>query len=70
MIVKCNTRCWDSKRCILYYPGDQNDIDPLEPVAKYFDFPAGTVVYDKKNGVEGTRISTGPKEPARDRLNY
>ena len=60
MIVKCNKECWDSKRARHYVPGDQDDIDPLEPVAMYFDFPAGTKVYHKKDGIETTRISTGP----------
>jgi hypothetical protein len=65
MIVKCNRGCWDSKRSRRYYPGDQDDIDPLEPVAMYFDFPPGTEVYFKpkapkrKSAVATTRIVPG-----------
>ena len=50
MIVKCNTRCWDAKTCKRYYPGDQDNIDPLDPIAAYFDFPPGTEVYCKIRG--------------------
>lgn len=39
MIVKCIRRCWDGKRARRYYPGDQDDIQPGDAVAKYFDFP-------------------------------
>ncbi len=69
MIVRCNTRCWDAGRCRRYYPGDQDDIDPLEPIAAYFDFPAGTEVYHKIKGTkktpvkETTRIVPGAKPP-------
>jgi hypothetical protein len=59
MIVTCKQACWDSKRCIKYAAGDTQDVDPLEPIAMYFAFPAGTKVYCKKNGIEGTEISTG-----------
>lgn len=50
MIVKCIKECWDSKRNRHYYMGDQDDIDPKEPIAMYFSFPAGTEVYFKKPG--------------------
>lgn len=58
--VNCVQRCWDSKTKRLYYPGDVDDINPLDPVAKYFDgFKPGTEVYTKKNGKEGTKIIPG-----------
>ena len=65
MIVECIERFWDGNRCILYYPGDKADIDPLSPVAKYFDgWPPGTEVYTKSKGVSGTKIIPGKaKEP-------
>lgn len=60
MIVKCTERFWDGERCISYYPGDQDDIDPLSPAAKYFEgWPPGTVVYTKSKGIEGTRVVPG-----------
>lgn len=73
MLVRCNTKCWDSKRNRRYHPGDQDDIEPLEPVAMYFDFPPGTEVYDKKRGnkttpaKDTTRIVPGKVEE-KDRL--
>jgi len=39
MIVKCIRRCWDGKKARRYYPGDQDDINPGDPIAKYFDMP-------------------------------
>lgn len=65
MVVICARKCWDSKRSCQYYPGDQDDIDPLEPIAMYFTFPPGTVVYDKpkanrrKAVTAGTRVVPG-----------
>ena len=65
MVAICARKCWDSKRSRQYYPGDQDDIDPLEPVAMYFTFPPGTVVYDKpkanrrKAVVATTRVVPG-----------
>jgi len=60
MIVQCAERCWDGKRCVLYYPGDKADVDPLSPLAKYFEgWPPGTEVYTKAKGKEGTRIVPG-----------
>ena len=59
MVVTCKRQCFDGQRCIRYYPGDQDDIDPLSPIAMYFSFPSGTRVYCKKRGVEGTEISIG-----------
>ncbi len=48
MIATCNTRCWDAGKARRYYPGDTDDINPLDPIAKYFDFPVGTEKYSKK----------------------
>ena len=60
MIVKCAERFFSNSRKRLYYPGDQDDIDPLEPIAKYFEgWPPGTEVYTKSKGVEGTKIIPG-----------
>lgn len=39
MIAKCTRRCWDGKKARRYYPGDQDDIDPKSPIAKFFDIP-------------------------------
>jgi hypothetical protein len=74
MIVKCHTECFDSKRCRKYFRGDQDDVDPLEPLAMYFTFPPGTTVYHKIKGksgpngtpnIETTRVVPGgeKKEP-------
>ena len=54
MIVRCNMECYDSKRSRKYYRGDQDDVDPLEPLAMYFDFPPGTTVYCKIKGTKDT----------------
>ncbi len=48
MIATCHTRCWDAGKARRYYPGDQDDINPLDPIAKYFTFPPGTEKYSKK----------------------
>lgn len=59
MIVKCIRKCWDSNRNRQYFPGDQDEIDPLEPIASNFDFPPGTEVYFKQRGTKTTpAIST------------
>lgn len=39
MIAKCHTRCFDNVKGRLYYPGDQDDIDPKSGLAKHFTFP-------------------------------
>ncbi|MDD2657197.1 MAG: hypothetical protein PHD04_00865 [Candidatus Pacebacteria bacterium] len=73
MIVKCNRPCWDAKRNRKYFHGDQDDIDPLEPIAGNFDFPPGTEVYYKKPGnkntpaMSSTRIVPGQVQE-KDRL--
>lgn len=60
MIVKCIHECFDSKRARRYYPGDQDNIDPKEPVAKYFEgFPPGTEVYFKEPGSKTKPIKEG-----------
>jgi hypothetical protein len=61
MIVRCTRKCWDSTKCRHYYPGDQDEIDPLAPIAMYFDFPPGTEVYHKLRGNK----TTGAKETTR-----
>ena len=59
LCLPCSIRLYgEADRVFRGSLGDQDDIDPMEPVAMYFDFPAGTKVYDKK---KGSRISTGPK---------
>lgn len=69
--VRCIQGCWDSKRCIKYYPGDRDDIDPREPIAMYFDgWPDGTEVYFKERCSKDTPIKTGfrmvGKPPAKE----
>lgn len=60
MLVTCEERVWDGKRCRIYNIGDQADIDPLSPLAKYFEgWPPGTEVYTKIKGVEGMRVVPG-----------
>lgn len=54
MIAVCHTRCFDSVKCTRYYPGDQDDVDPLSPIALYFDFPEGTEVYHKIKAAKGS----------------
>jgi len=77
-VVKCIQRCYDGKRMRRYYPGDTDNIDPLEPVAQYFEgFAPGTVVYSKIRGskvkviVETTKTIPGgvaPKEEPEETL--
>lgn len=38
MIGTCKTKCWDGHKTKLYYPGDQDDIDPNGEMAIHFDF--------------------------------
>jgi len=65
MKAVCNTRSWDSETCRRFYPNREYDVDPLSPIAKYFNFPPGTKVYTKVRGttrqnakdpVEGTMV--------------
>lgn len=72
MEVRCNRRCWDGVKCLRYLPDRMYDIDPLEPIAKYFDLPKGTEIYHKIKGgkdtpsIETTRIVGGEiKLPAK-----
>jgi hypothetical protein len=67
-VVRCVQECWDSKRNRHYVRGDQDSIDPLEPVAKYFEgWAPGTEVYCKIPGTKttpamsSTRIIPGMK---------
>lgn len=51
MIVKCIRECFDSFRCRHYFPGDQDDIAPMSPVAQHFEgWPPGTEIYCKIRG--------------------
>jgi len=68
MKAVCNTRCWDGVACVRCYPNREYNVDPLSPIAKYFNFPPGTKVYTKTRGtsgkdpinpVEGTMIIPG-----------
>lgn len=64
--VRCALPCWCSHRTIKYYPGDTDNIHPLEPIGqKFTGWPPGTVVYHKVRGMEGTRVIPGgtPVEP-------
>jgi len=63
MVVTCKRRCWCTKRGRRYYPGDTDDIDPMEPIALYFDFPPGTEVYHKTKDKKGKLIQTTRKIP-------
>ncbi len=36
MHMKCIRRCWDSKRTMRYWPGDEDNIDTANPIAKHF----------------------------------
>lgn len=57
MIAKCIRRCWDGKIARRYYPGDQDDIAPDSPIAKYFEFPK----------VEEAKSEEGPSGDGRAR---
>jgi hypothetical protein len=59
MIAKCIRRCWDGKRARRYFPGDQDDIDLLNPVAKYFDIPKELIEQAKV----GQQETTGQEAP-------
>ena len=66
-IVRCIQPCWDSNKTRFYYPGDQDEIDPLNPVAKYFEgWPPGTEVSIKAKGKSGTEV-IGGGIPAKDK---
>jgi hypothetical protein len=47
MIAKCVRRCWDGKKARRYYPGDQDDINKTDPIAKFFQFEEETEVEAK-----------------------
>jgi len=68
-VVRCIERCWDSKKCRLYYPGDQDEVNPMDPIAKYFEgWPPGTEVYTKSKGISGTRIVPGKIKKAEEEV--
>lgn len=66
MKAKCLQECYDGKKCWKYTPdGGENkdgiyDVDPLEPIAQYFEFPPGTVKYHKIPG--NVKDKTKPQE--------
>jgi hypothetical protein len=54
MQAVCIQVCRDGKANVYYDEsciGKTFDIDPLDPIATYFEFPAGTEKYDKKEGL-------------------
>ena len=54
-VVRCVQDCWDSKRNRYYVRGDQDSVDPLEPLAKYFEgWAPETEVYHKIPGTKTT----------------
>jgi len=55
VIVKCIRRCWDGKKARRYYPGDQDDIDPASPIAKYFEFPKEAPAVETKREESPTK---------------
>jgi hypothetical protein len=62
MIVKCVQECFDSVRCRHYFPGDQDDIAPMSPVAQHFEgWPPGTEIYCKIRGTKTTPARDGVK---------
>lgn len=53
--VTCTTRCNDSTTSRRYHPGDVDTIDPMNPIAQYFEgWAPGTVVYQKIKGSKDT----------------
>ena len=49
--VKCIRRCFDNTLARRYWPGDMAKIDPISPLAQYFEgFPPGVEVYHKVRG--------------------
>jgi hypothetical protein len=56
MLAKCIRECYDGPTGIKYYlnGGVNNDgmfdVDPLSPLAQYFEFPVGTKKYHKIAG--------------------
>lgn len=63
-VVKCAEKFWDSKKCLLFYPGDQDEVDSMEDRAIYFEgWPPGTEVLTKEKGKLGTRVIPGKPEP-------
>lgn len=61
-IAKCVEQCWDGVRCRLYYPGDQDDIDPMSPISMYFEFidPFDGPRYKKPKPVKKQRSAVTP----------
>lgn len=72
MRAKCIQDCFDSVKCWSYKvdggtdrDGFYDDIDPLSPIATYFEFPAGTKKYHKvfETVIEGEEIPEVETEP-------
>ena len=60
--VQCINRCTDSTTSRRYHPGDVDSIDPMNPIAQYFDgWAPGTVVYQKIKGDKLTAAKGGTK---------
>ena len=62
-LAKCVRRCWDSSISRRYWPGDRDDIDPANPVAKHFQFddPSIACTYVKPKTVEAKVGMEPPK---------
>lgn len=60
--VTCVRECFYSKRKRHYTPGDQDKIDPREPVAQYFTgWAPGTEVYHKVRGSKDKEVKETTK---------
>lgn len=60
-VVTCVRRCRDGKTAKRYFPGDTDNIDPMDPIAMYFDgWADGTEVYHeiKGNKLRDKQITT------------
>jgi hypothetical protein len=78
MKAQCIQECWHGTLCIKFTPdGGPNkdgvyDVDPLDPIAQYFEFPKGTVKYQKVLGKRGkeenkeTTITVGENDKRDD----
>ena len=62
MQARCIQECFHGPKAIKYYPdggpagdGFYDDIDPLDPISQYFEFPKGTKKYVKVLGKTPTK---------------
>lgn len=53
----CTRRCWDGLRMMRYYPGDRDNLDPQNPVSKWFKFDDPEI--------EAIKFGSKPKPPVR-----